>query len=755
MEGTSSTLDMHADGDVLRTNSSVAAPNAGSREISAIPKKRFIDNEGGQQKRRKANDKASVPQPDRDATVLPAVPVGPKEKSREELRQAILAAGKHISFSQPRIDDLNRAAQSLGLPDCQGPEDKWSIKGLLRPLYHHQLLALHFMLGRELSPGAPYGGLNADAMGLGKTAEALATMVMNPPVEGDIQEGRKVTLWVAPKNSHAQIKDAVRKFCCPTKLSNVLIYDKAALKKTHEDNLDTFLQNQDIIIVTYESLSRDCQAELIAKRGPMDHLTPELFRAKYIDKFGPLMKIQYYRVILDEAHRIKNTEAQMLRACSCLDTKYRWCLTGTPLLNSVAEIYPYFIFLQIPEVKNQNHSFEALCQIHEGTARLNDILKKIMIRRKTSDTILDRPLIELPTAHREVVSVTQTKDERVIYKWFAKKFRESFNKQLNVREYRERKGDEKRAFCIVNILRLRQMACDMSLIEYMIVRLSEFQDVQQMVRELSDQSGVNAFYDMISQWCEDQQRKLDTDSTSSTETPAQGAEADTSTWESDTPKYFMKPNLTFESRYFDNTTARPMFLGSKMRAIKGSIRKHLTDGPDDKLLIFNEFIYCAKLVGHILDDMKIKHVYYSGSHSLDVRDEAIEVFKSEPEIRVMILSMKCGCEALNLAFANRVITIEPWWNKGLEAQAFARVYRFGQEKEVYHTRIISTKAIETPVVALQDAKEITIENALEGKFSGQISSLEQAARLLGRVVYDDRGKIISVMDDNDEDSDIE
>ncbi|KAI0805385.1 SNF2 family N-terminal domain-containing protein [Xylaria sp. FL0064] len=721
MEGTSSTLPMHAHGDALSTNSSIAAPNAGSRELPAIPKKRFLDDEGGQQKRRKANDKASVPQPDRDATFLPAVPVGRKEKSREELRQAILAAGKNISFSQPRIDDLNTAARSLGLPDCQGPEDKWSIEGLLRPLYHHQLLALHFMLGRELSLDAPYGGLNADAMGLGKTVEALATMVMNPPAEGDNQEGRKVTLWVAPKNSHAQIRDAVRKFCCPTKLSNVLIYDKAALKKTHADNLDSFLQNQDIIIVTYESLIRDCQAELIAKRGPMECLTPELFRAEYIDKFGPLMKIQYYRVILDEAHRIKNTEAQTLRACSCLDTKYRWCLTGTPL-NVVSEIYPYFIFLQIPEVKNQNDSFEALCQIHEGTTKLNDILKKIMIRRKTGDTILDRALIELPIAHREVISVTQTKQERVIYKWFAEKFRESFNQQLNVREYHKRKGDQERTFSIVNILRLRQMACDMSLIEYMIERPREFQRVQQMIGVLSDQSG--------------------------------GAEANTSTWESDTPKYFIKPNLTFESRYFANTTDRPMFLGSKMRAIKESIQKHLTDGPDDKLLIFNEFIYCAKLVGHILDNMKIKHVYYSGSHSLDVRNEAIEVFKSEPQTKVMILSMKCGCEALNLAFANRVITIEPWWNKGLEAQAFARVYRFGQDKAVYHTRIISTKTIETPMVALQYAKEITIENALEGKFSGEISSLEQAARLLGRVVYDDRGKIISVVDD-DEDSDTE
>ncbi|KAI0424656.1 SNF2 family N-terminal domain-containing protein [Xylaria sp. FL1042] len=783
----SNTPTTHTSGDVPSADPSITTHHADSREVVAggddeyddqytlaalgdqeeqhhpsqpplLPKKRPIDDEEDRQKKRKASNETNDDQANHDTVLPAAASMILTEMTREQLRQSILAMDENISISRAELDDVNGAARALGLNNSQGPDYKWSIEGMLWPLYPHQLVAVYFMLKRELSQDAPYGGLNADAMGLGKTVETLATMVMNPPDERDIQEGRKVTLWVSPKSSHSQISDAVRKFCCETKLPNVLIYDKVALTKTHGDNLDSFLQEQDIIIVNYESLIRDCQAELIAKRGPMKHMTPELFRAKYMDRFGPLMKIKYYRTILDEAHRIKNTETQMLRACSCLDTKYRWCLTGTPLLNFVSEISPYLLFLKVPEVKSQNYSFETLCEAHEGRTRLDGILNKVMIRRKIADTILGRQLIELPTDHHEVILVTQTREESIIYKWFAKQFRESFNGQLNVRKYREQKEDKERDFCIVNILRLRQMACDLSLIEYMMERPREFRRVQLMVRELSNQKGVNAFYDMISQWCQDQEQKLDSNCTDSTstalvsQTPVRGAEGNTSTSEQDALKYFMRPSLSFESRYFAKTTGKSMILGSKMKAVKESIQKHLTDGPDDKLLIFNEFLYCANLVGRILDDLKIKHVYYSGSYSRDTRSEAIDAFRSDPDLKVMVLSMKCGCEALNLAFANRVITIEPWWNNGLEAQAFGRVYRFGQEKEVYHTRIISKKTIETPMVALQDAKEINIEMALEGRFSGEISSLEQTARLLGRVVRDDSGNIISVSDD-DEDTD--
>lgn len=103
------------------------------------------------------------------------------------------------------------------------------------------------MLCRELSDKEPLGGINADAMGLGKTLEALATVTLNPPNETDLLQGRKVTLWVGPKGSHDQVREAIRKFCCSTRVSKVLIYNRPELSKIHGDGLETFLQEQDLM----------------------------------------------------------------------------------------------------------------------------------------------------------------------------------------------------------------------------------------------------------------------------------------------------------------------------------------------------------------------------------------------------------------------------------------------------------------------------------------------------------------------------
>ncbi|KAI1306669.1 P-loop containing nucleoside triphosphate hydrolase protein [Xylaria venustula] len=762
--------------------------------LSLIPKKRSINSEEDRQKRIKTENTGDF-QP---SSSLP-LSMTLDESPRDKLRKAIIAAGEGISLNAAEADDLNVVARSFGLRDCRGPDDKWLIDGLLRPLFHHQLLALFFMLKRELSTEDPYGGLNADVMGLGKTVEALATVVMNPPDEHDLREGRKVTLWVCPKSSITQIKETAQEFCCETKLPNVLVYDRAALTNTHGDDLERYLQEQDIIIINYESLIRDFPSEYHPKNTPLQPWASGVRAGPHWNPLGPLMKIKYYRVILDEAHRIKNTESRTMYACSYLDAKYRWCLTGTPLLNSVAEIYPYLMFLQVPEVNKKHYSFAILCTKDE--------------------------LIVLPIAHREVILVTQTKEQRVIYKWFAQRTRESFNKQLANhplnrkqsnyktvyktvyrRGYRGRyrkqykvllKGkdpegreDKWEWFSIVDILRLRQMACDPSLIEYMLRGGREFEFtnnmlskiadgedpilmqyelkggrelrfVDQMLSELADHKGKNRFYDMVFQWREDQKLALLSSLRGSTSTVlVAGQSANTDGTDNPTsrqggPEYLRKPKIPFKSEYLTNVDMNPdqdMLLGSKMHAIKASIQKHLADGPDDKLLIFNEFLYCANLIGYMLDGMKIKHIYYFGSESSDSRDKAIEAFENDPELRVMLLSMKCGGLALNLAVANRVITVEPWWNKGIEEQALARVHRLGQAKEVYHTRIIAKRTIEPNMVALQDAKELAISEALESKFSGEMSSLEQTARLMGRVVYGANGKIVAVNADDDSDT---
>ncbi len=75
--------------------------------------------------------------------------------------------------------------------------------------YHHQLLGADWMLERELGEVGPFGGLLADAMGLGKTLQTLATMVGNPPSKEDMRAKRKATLIVLPASAIRQWMDEI------------------------------------------------------------------------------------------------------------------------------------------------------------------------------------------------------------------------------------------------------------------------------------------------------------------------------------------------------------------------------------------------------------------------------------------------------------------------------------------------------------------------------------------------------------------
>ncbi|KAH9306253.1 hypothetical protein KI387_010657, partial [Taxus chinensis] len=60
----------------------------------------------------------------------------------------------------------------------------------------------------------------------------------------------------------------------------------------------------------------------------------------------PLAKVGWFRVVLDEAQSIKNHRTQVARACWGLRAKRRWCLSGTPIQNSIDDLYSYFRFLK-------------------------------------------------------------------------------------------------------------------------------------------------------------------------------------------------------------------------------------------------------------------------------------------------------------------------------------------------------------------------------------------------------------------------
>ncbi len=73
---------------------------------------------------------------------------------------------------------------------------------------------------------------------------------------------------------------------------------------------------------------------------------------------------------------------------------------------------------------------------------------------------------------------------------------------------------------------------------------------------------------------------------------------------------------------------------------------------------------------------------------------AIKTFREDPDCKVLVAGLQCGGVGLNLAFANRVIIVDLWWNTAVESQAFVRVHRLGQRKQTYLVRIAIRKSVD-------------------------------------------------------------
>lgn len=104
-------------------------------------------------------------------------------------------------------------------------------------------------------------------------------------------------------------------------------------------------------------------------------------------------KLRWFRVILDEAQSIKNYKTQAARACWGLRAKRRWCLSGTPIQNSIDDLYSYFRFLRYDPYaifKKFCSQIKAPIQRNpvSGYKKLQVILKNIMLRRTKGKYIM-------------------------------------------------------------------------------------------------------------------------------------------------------------------------------------------------------------------------------------------------------------------------------------------------------------------------------------------------------------------------------
>ncbi|OAA68681.1 SNF2-related protein [Niveomyces insectorum RCEF 264] len=264
------------------------------------------------------------------------------------------------------------------------PAEVWedgTVPGITYRLLPHQVEGLRWMKGRELGPvkrgRVPKGGILADDMGLGKTLQALSLIVTNPKPEKDAPGWKKhyerldgSTLVVAPlaliRQWEAEIKDKVS----PDRPLRVCVHHGPQRTVRPRD-----LAQFDVVITTYQIL--------VSEHG---HSNDSL-------KSG-CFGVNWYRVVLDEAHSIKNRNAKMTKACCALSAEFRWCLTGTPMQNNLDELQSLINFLRITPYDNLAEwraHIDAPMKNGRGALairRLHSLLRCFM-KRRTKDILTE------------------------------------------------------------------------------------------------------------------------------------------------------------------------------------------------------------------------------------------------------------------------------------------------------------------------------------------------------------------------------
>ncbi|TGO33394.1 hypothetical protein BHYA_0248g00010 [Botrytis hyacinthi] len=774
---------------------------------------------------------------------------------------------------------LLQASRSFGYAQVKAINGKWLVKGMKSTLYHHQLLGAQWMVSRELSSEPPHGGLLADSMGLGKTVQTLACMVGNPPTEEDRKRGVTATLIVVPSSVISQWLEEIRNHVHEKAFPKVMQY-KASMNIP-----ENVLKDLDIVVTSYTEVMKQFPFPDRKGREDIARYGYKKWWKNAYDQLGDLHKINWRRVVLDEAHAIKNNSARTSLACQNLKSVYRWCLTGTPLLNRLEELFPYLRFLKANYAMDWRTFQQYFCDpdADDCNNRIATLLSYAMMRRTMKTTILNRPIITLPKPHPVMQQLNFSREERIIYRITENRFRANLNVFLA-------NGTAQRAYGVffVQLLRLRQCTSHPFMLERTMRESWTTEDVERLRKELGKFKDTNvAFYEQCKLWVTESEEERaeaiargekgaeaipfglskfgesfkfdsaldslneeelytritchlcsdvpnepvitdcshifcqscltnhlhtqmhfsdgddsfnvcpkcdiiftnalpykdleipDDDGMDSGHNQAQESESSSRATkrrktnnDNSRRTHGIKSKgldaLDFEPFAKDNTWVTrsdydpkfPLIPSAKTTALKALLLKGFEEAPDDKVVIYVQFRTLARIIGRMCKAEGWGFLYLTGDASLEHRSKAIKEFRNRDDIQILIAGLKCGGLGLNFPFANRCISLDLWWNHAVEQQAFGRIFRIGQNKETWMTRLVVANSVDMRLLGMQNWKLKACEKAIDDNglsgasgSAGGTLNLSQLARLFGFLKTDEDNNLLRIEPDYEDGED--
>ncbi|HSY17411.1 MAG TPA: SNF2-related protein [Candidatus Acidoferrales bacterium] len=309
----------------------------------------------------------------------------------------------------------DRAAKQSGEAKLECPP-LGDLETVLRPYQKQGVAWLHFL--RENG----FGGILADEMGLGKTLQTLALLrhvrQQNP--------GAAPMLIVCPTSLVFNWLAEAQKFTPTLKV--------LALHGPDRHGQFAEMAQSDLIVTSYALIRRDA----------------ERYRG-----------LEFDTVVLDEAQHIKNRQTQNAQAVKAVKAQHRLVLTGTPMENSVLDLWSIFDFL-MPGYLGTAQDFRERYELPiakeknvEAQQRLARRLRPFLLRRLKQEVAKD-----LPAKLEQVSFCELTTDQRGVYQQVIEASRKEVLEAVGAQGLAK-----SRIVVLTALLRLRQVCCDLRLLK--------------------------------------------------------------------------------------------------------------------------------------------------------------------------------------------------------------------------------------------------------------------------------------------------
>ncbi|PLB36696.1 DNA repair protein RAD16 [Aspergillus candidus] len=590
--------------------------------------------------------------------------------------------------------------------------------GISRSLKSFQLEGLNWMIRQEQSHYK--GGLLGDEMGMGKTIQAVSLLMSDYPAKNP-------SLVVVPPVALMQWQSEIKEYTSGQ--LKVLVYHNSNSKLKGLTKKD--LQEYDVIMISYSGLESIHRKQW---KGWNRH-------DGIVKEDSIIHSIHYHRLILDEAHSIKQRTTSVARACFALKANFKWCLSGTPVQNRIGEFFSLLRFLEVRpfacyfckqcQCKELHWSQDAekrctKCK-HSGFSHVSVFNQEILNPITESDDAIPRKealsklrlitdRIMLRRVKRDHTASMELPPKRVVlHNEFFGEIERDFSQSIMTNSSRQFDTYVSRGVMLNNyanifglIMQMRQVANHPDL----ILKKHGESGQNVLVCSICDEPAEEAIrsrcrHEFCRRCAKDYIQSFQEDTIIDCPRCHIPLSIDFEQPDIEQEEEHIKKNSIINRIRMENWTS-----STKIELLVYELFKLRSKKQTHKSIVFSQFTSMLQLVEWRLRRAGFNTVMLDGTMTPAQRQKSIDYFMKNVDVEVFLVSLKAGGVALNLTEASRVFIVDPWWNPAAEWQSADRCHRIGQRRPCVITRLCIEDSVESRIVLLQEKKANLINGTI-------------------------------------------